>query len=66
MRIRAHRIDYSWRNIAIALIDPGELLKHGSYEGGHPGSRRMDRYFNCFSIAAITSFESGVTAGSKR
>jgi hypothetical protein len=23
-------------------------------------------YFNCFSIAAITSFESGVTAGSKR
>jgi len=23
-------------------------------------------YFNCFSIAPVTSFESGVTAGSKR
>jgi hypothetical protein len=33
---------------------------------GLPGSRPKHYCFNCFSIAATTSFESGVTSGSKR
>jgi hypothetical protein len=41
------------------------VLKNLKHRGDRVTQRR-DYCFNCVSIAAITSFESGVTAGSKR
>ena len=58
-----------WEAGGLTFMGPrpqGNALDSRTHRAKSTAPDGRDYCFNCFSIAAITSFESGVTSGSKR